>query len=132
MTIDLRQRQTIARICHEVNRVYCKSLGDDSQLPWDEAPDWQRASCIQGVAFVLADARHTPEHSHVNWLAHKDAEGWTYGPVKDPEKKEHPCFVSYNKLPAAQQLKDAFFHGVCRAAEKAIADGVALGGGAAL
>lgn len=43
--------QGIARVCHEANRGYCISMGDKSQLPWDEAPAWQRGSAVQGVKF---------------------------------------------------------------------------------
>ena len=40
--------EDIARICHEANRAYCKAFGDDSHLPWDSAPQWQRESAIMG------------------------------------------------------------------------------------
>jgi hypothetical protein len=106
----------IARIAHEVNRVYCESIGDASQPNWESAPDWQVASAIDGVRFLAANLQATPESSHENWMAHKRTDGWKYGPVKDPEKKEHPCFVPYERLPEAQRLKDHFFHAVVRAA----------------
>lgn len=38
--------EEIAKVCHEANRGYCKALGDDSQLPWDEAPQWAKTSAI--------------------------------------------------------------------------------------
>ncbi len=43
-----------AQIAHETNRAYCQSIGDQSQPPWESAPDWQRDSAIKGVAGVLA------------------------------------------------------------------------------
>lgn len=104
----------IAQLCHELNRAYCALLGDTSQVPWDEAPDWQRSSAIAGVEHALAGTR-TPEQSHESWLAQKSAEGWTYGPVKDVEKKQHPCFVPYAELPDDQKLKNALFLGVVNA-----------------
>ena len=33
-------------------------------------------------------------------------------PVKDSEKKEHPCFVRYEELPPAQRYKDTIFGAV--------------------
>lgn len=27
----------IAKMAHEVNRAYCQSIGDNSQLPWEDA-----------------------------------------------------------------------------------------------
>lgn len=104
---------TIAKICHEANRVYCESLGDDSQKLWFDAPEWQRESCINGVHFHLSGIskgiKPKPESSHQNWMAEKLANGWRYGPVKDPEKKQHPCLVPYEKLPEDQRRKDALF-----------------------
>ncbi|MBT7101408.1 hypothetical protein HN937_28780 [Candidatus Poribacteria bacterium] len=99
--------EACARAAHEVNRAYCLALGDESQPAWDDAPDWQRSSAVNGVAGALAG--NTPEQSHEGWLAEKKATGWKYGAVKDPAKKEHPCFVPYADLPAAQQMKDHLF-----------------------
>lgn len=102
----------IAEICHNVNKAYCESIGDHSQPSWEEAPDWQKESAINGVEFHL-DNDVTPEQSHMNWYVEKDKAGWVYGEVKDPEKKTHPCMVSYSKLPIEQRTKDFLFKAVC-------------------
>lgn len=109
------QRETIARVAHEINRAYCASLGDASQPAWEEAPEWQRASALAGVDMHLANPDATPEQSHESWLAQKVADGWTYGPVKDAEKKQHPFLVPYADLPAEQKAKDYLFRGVVHA-----------------
>ena len=96
-----------AKATHEVNRRYCEALGDHSQVPWEDAPEWQRESALKGVDGVLAG--DGPGKSHENWLAEKVATGWKYGPVKDPEKKEHPCMVPFDELPQDQQMKDMLF-----------------------
>lgn len=106
------QLSFVAHACHEANRVWCEAHGDSSQLSWGEAPEWQRESAIKGVMGVLAG--NGPEQSHDSWLKEKAESGWTYGPVKDPEKKEHPCFVPYDVLPPLQQAKDGIFVGVAR------------------
>jgi hypothetical protein len=101
----------IAKLCHEVNRAYCISIGDNSQASWEDAEQWQRDSAIKGVEFCLSgDA--TPEQTHENWSKDKIADGWVYGPVKDPDKKEHPCLVPYNQLPLNQRTKDYLFKAV--------------------
>ena len=105
----------IARVCHEVNRAYCAAIGDSSQPAWEDAPEWQRASAVGGVAFTLANPGATPSDSHASWLAQKRADGWGYGPVKDADKKEHPCFVAYDELPPEQRVKDHLFQAVVRA-----------------
>ena len=108
-------RTLIARVAHEINRAYCASLGDTSQPAWEDAPEWQKASALVGVSMHLANPDATPEQSHESWLAQKVAEGWKYGPVKDAEKKEHPCFRPYAELPAEQKAKDYLFRGVVHA-----------------
>jgi hypothetical protein len=99
----------VAKICHAVNRAYCESMGDFSQPKWEDAPEWQKQSAISGVLFHRDHPDAGPSASHDNWLAGKAADGWKYGPVKDPEKKEHPCFMPYDQLPKEQQTKDALF-----------------------
>lgn len=112
----LTKEEKIARACHEVNRAYCLSIGDDSHLSWEEAPDWQRESAIAGVKAHLEAGPDGLDQrtSHLMWYEHKKAEGWKYGPVKDAEKKEHPCFCPYDELPPAQKAKDALFGAVVR------------------
>lgn len=108
-------RIAIARVAHEINRAYCASLGDTSQPAWEDAPEWQKNSALVVVDMHLAKPDATPEQSHESWLAQKLAEGWKYGPVKDAEKKEHPCCVPYADLPAEQKAKDYLFRGVVHA-----------------
>lgn len=106
----------VARVAHEVNRAYCAALGDMSQPAWADAPDWQKQSAAAGVLAHWANPDMTPEQSHASWLEHKRAEGWTYGPVKDVEKKEHPCFLPYDQLPQEQRVKDYLFKAIVQTA----------------
>lgn len=104
--------EQIANVAHEANRAYCLALGDHTQCSWDQAPAWQKDSAINGVKFHLNNPQATPASSHESWLKQKREEGWAYGAVKDPMKKLHPCFVPYNELPEAQQVKDYLFRSV--------------------
>jgi hypothetical protein len=101
--------ENIAQVAHELNKAYCSSIGDDSQPEWADAPQWQKDSAIMGVQFHIQNPDATPENSHESWLKQKTEEGWSYGPVKNPETKEHPCFVPYAELPAGQKAKDYIF-----------------------
>jgi len=101
--------EQIAKVAHEINKAFCESIGDDSQLTWEDAPDWQKESAINGVQFHIDNPDALPSNSHESWLKQKEDEGWKYGPVKDPEKKEHPCFVPYDELPVEQKSKDYLF-----------------------
>ncbi|WP_261665431.1 RyR domain-containing protein [Deinococcus sp. Marseille-Q6407] len=113
----------LAHIAHEANRAYCRATGDDSQPAWDDAPDWQRASALKGIEGALSG--NTPQQSHESWLAEKEATGWVYGEVKDPEAKTHPCMVPYDQLPPEQQLKDHLYLSVVKAAAGALDSGAA-------
>lgn len=103
--------ERIAELCHEVNRAYCQALGDESQPSWADAPEWQRASAIDGVVLHLRKDV-SPAESHASWMKRKLSEGWTYGPEKDPEAKRHPCLVAYDELPREQRVKDHLFTAV--------------------
>ena len=106
--------EQVAEVAHEVNRAYCQALGDASQPSWDDAPEWQRASARMGADLhTMGD--FGPEESHISWMNQKLEEGWKYGPVKNPEAKEHPCIVPFDQLPLEQQAKDHIFRGVVHA-----------------
>jgi hypothetical protein len=57
-----------------------------SQLPWQDAPEWQKISAMQGVKAhfealkrgEVVDARSSRE----NWVRLKRESGWKYGPLK--------------------------------------------------
>lgn len=104
--------EDVARICHEANKSLCETQGDFTQNSWDEAPVWQRKSAIKGIRFHLDNPDATPESSHESWLKEKEDDGWSFGAVKNPDTKEHPCFVPYSQLPEEQKAKDYLFRGI--------------------
>jgi hypothetical protein len=111
---DISKIEITAMVCHEVNRAYCESIGDNSQVPWEQAPDWQKDSAKEGVFNTFTGRITSPRESHTLWMAKKEAEGWKYGPVKNVETKEHPCLVPYDELPNSQRAKDAIFYAICK------------------
>ena len=102
-----------------------------SVVAWDELPEEFKASNraqarsigekldAAGLAF---DAGETPypvvdhfdeetvlllaRNEHTRWMREKLANGWGYAPVRDNEKKYHPCLVPYEELPAEERQKD--------------------------
>jgi hypothetical protein len=107
--------ETAAHAAHEANRAYCRSLGDVSQAPWDDAPEWQKSSARDGVVAVMTNSSITPEQSHEGWMKQKIADGWHHGSVKDADAKTHPCLVPFEELPFEQQAKDKLFTNVVKA-----------------
>lgn len=115
--------EDIARVTHETNAAYCRAIGDDSQPPWEAAPNWQRASAVSGVQFVLDNPTAGDAAQHNNWADDKRAHGWSYGAEKDPELKTHPCLVPFEELPPEQQAKDRLFRAVVLALAPLVARG---------
>ncbi len=113
-TYDMEEFEHIAKICHEANRAYWQTLDDDSQIEWEKAPPWQRSSVREGVRLHLT-GDFGPEASHISWMKQKLEDGWHYGPVKDPEKKTHPCMKPFADLPLEQQMKDYLFRAIVHA-----------------
>lgn len=106
--------ESIATICHEANRRYCREIGDNTQKCWEEAPWWQRQSAIAGVMFVVQNPEAPSSAAHENWLKQKIEEGWHYGPVKSEELRVHPCILPYDGLPEDQKVKDRLFQSIVR------------------
>ena len=111
MTLSIKK---IAKTCHEVNKVYCESIGDYTQVPWEQAPKWQQDSAIDGVVYLFKNPNATCEDIHENWMKAKKDDGWRYGIVKDAEAKTHPCIMPYNFLSAEQRMKDTLFISIVR------------------
>lgn len=106
----------IARVVHEANRAL-QFEQQDPTIPvspaWDDTDEETQRSAIEGVQGILNG--NSPEQSHEGWFRFKVDHGWTLGPVKDEEKKEHPLLVPYNELPASQQVKDKMFFAIVHA-----------------
>lgn len=107
--------ERVARVCHQANKAYCESIGDTSQVEWDQLDEEIRQSAIFGVRFAFDNPMAQPSAQHEQWVAFKASQGWKYGPVKDAELKQHPAMVPYIELPAFQRVKDRLFKAICNA-----------------
>ncbi|MCU4156134.1 hypothetical protein J1N10_09095 [Carboxylicivirga sp. A043] len=38
------------------------------------------------------------EQVHIRWMEKRKAEGWSYGPERNDERKQTPCMVPYDEL----------------------------------
>ena len=46
------------------------------------------------------------ENTHDVWAAGRVSQGWTYGEVRNDEKKTTPCLVPYSELPESEKDYD--------------------------
>lgn|ERR1700744_157619 len=104
-----------ARLAYEVNRIFCKSHGEDIPPPWDAAGLHTRGSVISGVEAICANPEMTPEDGHNDWKRIKLEDGWRWGESKDELAKTHPALVNYAMLPFVTRLKNDLFQLVVRA-----------------
>ena len=109
--------EQIARVCHQVNKEFCNSIGDSSQLDWEHAPDWAKASAVKGVQFHIDNPDAPASSSHDSWLTEKIETGWVYGTEKNPDATPptHHCLVPFEDLPVEQQSKDFIFRSIVHA-----------------
>lgn len=45
-------------------------------------------------------------NTHEVWARNRVQEGWTWGEVRDDEKKTTPCLVPYEDLPESEKVYD--------------------------
>lgn len=108
----------IAQVCHEANRtlqIIQNDMGIPVSEPWETLDHETRESAVTGVEDILNGTVITPVQSHENWMKFKADHGWVFGIIKDDVRKQHPCMVPYEELPADQKIKDALFFAIVRA-----------------
>lgn len=99
-----------AMIAHEVIRALQIAHNEEGiALPWHEVSKDIQESCKIGVKRVYDNPDITVEELHDSWVQTKLEQGWTYGPVRDAELKQHHCLVPYDQLSAHDKSKDLLF-----------------------
>ena len=118
--------ENIAEVCHEANRAYCKVRGDLSHKPWAECSTDLQNSVLRGVMLRVSRPYVTDREMHEAWFHDHLAQGWVYGPVKDPVAKTHPCMRPcmrpYEELPLADRLKDSLFSEIVSVLRRLLAE----------
>lgn len=46
-----------------------------------------------------------PKQLHTLWVQHYSAHGWTYGPEKNRETRQHPIIIPWHELPLRYQAR---------------------------
>ena len=92
----------IARIVHEALRGFQVWLEDPCPAqPWDTLDEEQREAVTNTVRLIQRGFPY--DYVHQIRVDRMKEEGWTWGNVKVPEAKHHPCIVSWDLLPFWEQ-----------------------------
>jgi hypothetical protein len=63
-------------------------------------------SGVQLSEMILDLTERLAENTHDIWARQRSADGWTWGPRRDQDEKEHPSLVPYEELPESEKEYD--------------------------
>lgn len=72
----------------------------------DYIPEPLDTSGVQLPADLEQLVEKMARNVHEVWAAGRIAEGWTWGPERNDEKKHHKCLVPYEDLPESEREYD--------------------------
>ena len=78
----------------------------NNQTSNNNTPTPVDTSNIQLPEELMALAEAISKNVHEVWAQNRMNEGWTYGPVRDDEKRQTPCLVPYDQLPEEEKAYD--------------------------
>jgi RyR domain len=64
------------------------------------------ASGVQLRPELLELTEVLARHVHETWVRMRLDEGWTLGPRRDDDRREHPCLIPYAELPDIEKEID--------------------------
>jgi hypothetical protein len=64
------------------------------------------ASRVQLRSEILELTEVLARHVHETWVRMRLDEGWTLGPRRDDDRREHPCLMPYAELPDTEKEID--------------------------
>ena len=72
----------------------------------DYSPQPIDTSAVALDPALLQLAERLAENTHDVWAKERMAQGWTYGPCRRDDIKEHPCLLPYAMLPEEEKVYD--------------------------
>ena len=63
-------------------------------------------SNVQLPEELMALAEAISQNVHEVWAQNRIKEGWTFGPIRDDQKRQTPCLVPYEELSEVEKAYD--------------------------
>ena len=63
-------------------------------------------SKIELAPDVLALTEKLAKHAHAVWAQQRIVDGWSFGPTRNDDAKEHPCLIPYDELSDTEMQYD--------------------------
>jgi hypothetical protein len=99
----------IAIACHNAHNVLCK-YNDMKVTPWEEKSKEHRKIVENSVKKILKGKIGSPEEAHENFLAKKEAKGWSYADKYSEREMTNPRLCNWEELSAFdRQFEEMFF-----------------------
>lgn len=91
--------------------IVAHELNDQLRAHFGQGPGLKQAESTSGkfIEEAIKDGEYplNPEASWKRWKEARKAQGWTFDPTYDKEKKKHPNLVeNYHSLPEDERIKD--------------------------
>lgn len=98
MPAPLKLISRLAQAVSEANSVYRQYATNEPGRPWMTMTNDEQRELVLAVGRTLELRTDTPEACHVEWMKVREAEGWKYGEVLNPEAKESPYMMPWDQL----------------------------------
>ncbi len=104
--------EAAAASAYEVIRICERTLSGKRMLGWEALSARRKSNFRSWVRLALYGA--SAEEAHGQWMSRKVEQGWTFGLVKDREKKTHPLLATFDTLPEKHKCRKKLFMLVAR------------------
>lgn len=75
------------------------AMGRGARRPWEGQPELYKLEQTSCVRAHLAGEYSCARDAHEDWSERRRQAGWTWGPLRDVERKYHPSLLPWRALP---------------------------------
>ena len=103
----------IAKTCHEAHNVICK-LHNQEVISWEDKSAEHKRTVQDSILKILDGSIVNAEIAHINFVAMKISDGWSFDEIYSVELKTNPRLRNYQDLPQADIMKAEMFFAIVK------------------